>query len=52
LIYNAVLVSGIQQSDSVIHTQISSLLQIFSHIGHGISFFKRIIMSHEFIVVK
>ena len=34
LIYNVLLVSGIQQSESVIHMHIPTLLQILSHIGH------------------
>ena len=35
LIYNVVLLSAVQQSESVIHTHISGLfLDFFSHIGH------------------
>ena len=33
LIYNAVLVLGVQQSDSIIHTYVSILLQILFHYG-------------------
>ena len=36
MIYNVVLVSGVQQSESVIHIHISTLFffRLFSHIGH------------------
>ena len=34
LIYNVVLVSGIQQSERVIHKYISTLFILFFHIGH------------------
>ena len=34
MIYNVVLVSGVQQSESVIHVHISTLFRFFSHIGH------------------
>ncbi len=33
MIYNVVLVSGVQQSDIVIHKHMSILFQILSHIG-------------------
>ena len=35
MIYNVVLVSGVQQSDSVIHIHISILFRFFSHIGYN-----------------
>ena len=34
LIYNVVLASGVQQSESVIHIHISTFLRFFSHISH------------------
>ena len=34
LIYNIVLVSGVQQSDSVIHVHISIFVRFFSHVGY------------------
>ena len=34
MIYNVVLVSGVQQSESVIYVHISTLFRFFSHIGH------------------
>ena len=34
LIYNAVLVSGVQQSESVMHMHIAILFRFFSHIGY------------------
>ena len=34
LIYNVVLVAGVQQSDSVIHIHVFILFQIFTHIGY------------------
>ena len=34
LIYNVVLVSAVQQSESVIHITISTLFRFFPHIGH------------------
>ena len=34
LIYNVVLVSGVQQSDSIIHIHIFILFRLFSHIGY------------------
>ena len=34
MIYNVVFISGIQQSESVIHIYIFTLLRFFSHIGH------------------
>ena len=34
LIYNIELVSALQQSESVIHTHISTLFRFYSHIGH------------------
>ena len=34
MIYNVGLVSGVQQSDSVIHIHISILCRRFSHIGY------------------
>ena len=34
LIYNVVLVSAVKQIESVIHMHISTLLSLFSHIGH------------------
>ena len=35
LIYNAVLFSGVQQSESVVHTHIFTLFfRFFSHLGH------------------
>ena len=34
MIYNVVLVSGVQQKDSVIHVHISTLFQILSPIGY------------------
>ena len=34
LVYSVVFVSGVQQSESVIHIHISTLFRFFSHIGH------------------
>ena len=34
MIYHIVLVSGVQQGDSVIHIPISILFRFFSHIGY------------------
>ena len=35
MIYSAVLISGVQQSESVMHTYISTFLKrFFSHTGH------------------
>ena len=34
LIYNIELFSALQQSESVIHTHISTLFRFYSHIGH------------------
>ena len=34
LIYNALLVSAVQQIESVIHIRISTPFRFFSHIGH------------------
>ena len=34
MIYNVVLISGVQQSDSVIHIHIFILFQILSHIDY------------------
>ena len=34
LIYHIELVSALQQSESVIHTHISTLFRFYSHIGH------------------
>ena len=34
MIYNAVLVSGIEQSELALHIHTSTLFRFFSHIGH------------------
>ena len=34
LIYNVELVSAIQQSESFIHTDVSTIFRFYSHIGH------------------
>ena len=36
LIYNVVLVSAVQQIQSIIHIHISTLFRFYSHIGHYI----------------